>query len=418
MGVTLEQLADVGCHDRARIDDREAELLRMLTRRRLDPVRLEPERRVRGSRARQRRRHVPRIDRELAIDLNFAFAERHAEHGYTIRVRPKLEIVAYVHGLDQKTEILRELAPHALDPAEQRPVLIAIDEWYEAVTDLETDEIDGRQIVPGQLGLLCDRRRLGLGRLDGRSRRASLQVIACVERGCAEAQESDIGHARQEAEQREDGACRRQNTRTEEDLLDDLLSQGLRTRHTRHDDRYGRREQQRRNLRNEPVADRQQRVQAPGLGKREIVLQNADEQPADDVEREDQDAGDGVAANEFTGTVHRAVKIRLLADFVTAAQRLFLRDDTGVQISVDGHLLAGHCIQREARRDFRNACRTLRDHDEVDDDEDEEDDQADRVVSADDDGAECLDDFSGGIRARVAFEQHDARRGDVEREPQ
>ena len=50
-------------------------------------------------------------------------------------------------------------------------------------------------------------------------------------------------------------------------------------RHARHDDRDGRRRQQRRNLRDEAVADRQQRVDAAGLGDRHTVIERADDEP-------------------------------------------------------------------------------------------------------------------------------------------
>ena len=131
-----------------------------------------------------------------------------------------------------------------------------------------------------------------------------------------------------------------------------------------------------------------------------------------------QDAGDGVAAHELAGAVHRAVEVGFLRDLVAPRDGLLLRDQPGVQVGVDRHLLAGHRVQREARRDFRDAAGALRHDHEVDDDEDHEHDDADGVVAADHEVAERLDDAAGGVRARVAVQQHDARRGDVQREPQ
>jgi hypothetical protein len=57
------------------------------------------------------------------------------------------------------------------------------------------------------------------------------------------------------------------------------------------------------------------------------------------------------------------------------AAGLFLVDQAGGQVGVDRHLLAGHGVEGEARRDFGDAARTLGDDDEVHDDEDDEDDR-------------------------------------------
>ena len=148
------------------------------------------------------------------------------------------------------------------------------------------------------------------------------------------------------------------------------------------------------------------------------MVERADHEPAEHVDDEDQDAGDRVAAHELAGAVHRAVEIRFLRDLVAPCDGLLLRDEPGVQIGVDGHLLAGHRVQREPRRDLRDAPGALRHDHEVDDDENHEHDDADGVVAADHELAERLDDLPGGIRARVTVHQHDARRGDVEPEPQ
>ena len=64
------------------------------------------------------------------------------------------------------------------------------------------------------------------------------------------------------------------------------------------------------------------------------------------------------------------------------------------------------------------ALGALGDDDEVDDDEDREHDQADREVAADQEVAERLDHLARRAGAGVAVEQHDAGRGDVERQPQ
>ena len=50
--------------------------------------------------------------------------------------------------------------------------------------------------------------------------------------------------------------------------------------------------------------------------ERHARLDHADEQPADDVDQRDHDAGDGVAADELAGTVHGPEEVGLLGDFL------------------------------------------------------------------------------------------------------
>ena len=139
IGVALQELAQVRRDDRRRIDDREAERLRVLFRGRLDPVRVEAERRVLRADADDLRGHAAGIDREIALDLNLAFADRHAEDRDAVAVRLQLEVVADVHRLHQEAELLRELAAHGLDAREQGPGLVAVDERDQAIADLEAE---------------------------------------------------------------------------------------------------------------------------------------------------------------------------------------------------------------------------------------------------------------------------------------
>ena len=176
--------------------------------------------------------------------------------------------------------------------------------------------------------------------------------------------------------------------------------------------------QQRRNLRHQAVADGEQRVGAARIGERHPVLRGADDDAAEQVDEHDQYAGDGVAAHEFAGAVHRAVEVRLLAHLLPAYDRIGLGDDAGVQIGVDGHLPAGHRVQGEPRAHFGDAPGALGDDDEVDDHQHREHHHADGVIAADHELPEGRDHVARGVSARVALDQHDARRGDVEPEPQ
>jgi hypothetical protein len=148
------------------------------------------------------------------------------------------------------------------------------------------------------------------------------------------------------------------------------------------------------------------------------VLKDADEQAADDVDQHDQDAGHGVAADEFRGAVHRTEEVRFLGDRRAPLARVFFADQAGVEVGIDRHLLARHGVEGEARGHFGDPSGTLGDDDEVDDDQDRKHHQADGIVAADQEMSEGFDDLPGGAGPGMSFEQDDARRRDVERQPQ
>ena len=99
--------------------------------------------------------------------------------------------------------------------------------------------------------------------------------------------------------------------------------------------------------------------------------------------------------------------------FAAALARLRLVDGAGAQVGVDGHLLARHRVQGEARRDLRHALGALGDHQELHQRQDREDHRADDVVAPDDELAEGLDDL-----ARVSLREREPRRRHVQRQPE
>jgi hypothetical protein len=78
------------------------------------------------------------------------------------------------------------------------------------------------------------------------------------------------------------------------------------------------------------------------------VLQDADDEAADDVDDHDQHAGDGVALHELGGAVHGAVEGAFVLEILAAPARLGLVDEARPKVGVDGHLFAGHGIETEA----------------------------------------------------------------------
>jgi hypothetical protein len=180
----------------------------------------------------------------------------------------------------------------------------------------------------------------------------------------------------------------------------------------------GGRDDQRRHLRHQAVADGEQRVARGRLGEADVLLGDADDHAADDVDEHHQQAGDRVAAHELRGAVHRAEERALVLELLAPAPRVVLVDQAGREVGVDRHLLARHRVQIEARRHLGDAAGALGDHHEVHDHQDREHDDADHEVAAHHEVAERLDDVAGGRRALVPVRQDQPGRRQVEREPQ
>ncbi len=186
----------------------------------------------------------------------------------------------------------------------------------------------------------------------------------------------------------------------------------------RHQETGGDRDNQGRNLGDQAVADSQQHVGLGGFPGIHLMLENADHDAADDIDHGDDDTGHGIAAHEFRGTVHGAEEARFLLDFLAADLGLFLIDQAGGEIGIDGHLLAGHRIEGEARRHFGDTARTLGDNDEIDQHQNGEEDRPDDEITLGHQHAEGVDDRAGRFRSVLTMGQDDAHRGDVERQPE
>ena len=143
---------------------------------------------------------------------------------------------------------------------------------------------------------------------------------------------------------------------------------------------------------------------------------HANDDAAENVDREDDQAGDGVAADEFRGAVHRAEEGALFLELAPARLRHLLVDQAGREIGVDRHLLAGDGVEGEARADFGDAGRALGDDEEVDRHQDQKDDDADEEIAAHDEAGEAADDVAGRGRPLSPVRQNEAGGRDVEGE--
>ena len=126
------------------------------------------------------------------------------------------------------------------------------------------------------------------------------------------------------------------------------------------------------------------------------LLDDADKKTGDDVDGGDQNRSQCVSLIEAGRAVHGAIKFRFVRDLFAAGPGLHFVDQSGIQVSVDRHLFAGHGIESESRRDFRGSHRAVADHDVLNRDQGKKQDEADNVVAADDKLAKGLNHASRG----------------------
>ena len=229
-----------------------------------------------------------------------------------------------------------------------------------------------------------------------------------------EPEDLDLRESGYEADRHEHHCAEQDGLRLREELVDDVLAERLviDIAHARHDDARRDGDEQRRNLRDETVADREDAVLRDGPADLLAVHEHAHADAADDVDGGHDQPRDRIALDELHRAVHRAVELALLRELVAALLGGILIDRARAHVGVDGHLLAGHRVERESGRDLRDALRALGDHDELHDRDDEEDDGADDEVAAHDEVAERVDDLAG-----IRLEEDETRRRHVQGEP-
>ena len=225
-------------------------------------------------------------------------------------------------------------------------------------------------------------------------------------RGAAtERHERNYRNARQQRHHQHDRARHAQCLGIAGKLLEQRLVGRARNAGFRHQQAGGGGNDERRHLGYQAVADGEDRVGMCRVGERQALLGNTNDHAADDVDENDQQAGDGIAAYKLRGAVHGAEETAFVLQHLAPATRFLLIDETGRQIGIDCHLLAGHSVQVEAGGHFRDAAGTLGDDHEVHDHQDREHDNPDHEIAAHHEIAEGLDDVTGGIGALMAVRE-------------
>jgi hypothetical protein len=383
----------------------------------LDPNRRLLERGVFGlNAANLARRHAAIDGHQLAGN---DFSDRHGARGNldAVLILAQADVIAYPYLGKDDANFRRNRLPHASDPRQQIAAIFGAREANERRANFDLHGIDGQEVLDSLFGFF------GLGvnpGLFGRPCFFRLLVPREHQREPAATRADNEERRRRQVREDQDSheaGCHRERPGVAEKLGQELYRQVRFLRAAGGDEAGSQRNQERRHLADQSVADGQLGEDFRGGGEVHALLEYADDKSAQDIDNRDDDAGDGITADEFAGTVHSSVKVGLLGDFLAAALGFLLVDDAGIEVGVDGHLPARHAVEGKSGGDFTDAGGTLRDDDELDDDDDDENDDADHNLITSNELTKTLDYASCREQAIFsAVSQNQARRSHVEHE--
>ena len=109
------------------------------------------------------------------------------------------------------------------------------------------------------------------------------------------------------------------------------------------------------------------------------------------------------------------MEIGLGGHFGAAGAGFIGRQQPGVHIGINCHLLARQGIEGKARCDFGNAPGALGDDHQIDDHQYGKNEDADDIIAANQKRAKGFNDMAGRRGTFMAMHQHDPRGGNIER---
>ena len=169
------------------------------------------------------------------------------------------------------------------------------------------------------------------------------QISQANEQACKN-HEREMRHAGQQAQQAQHTARNQQRALVAVHLLGQLFREVVFGGHAGDQNTCGRRNDQSWNLRHQAVTNGERAVHCERFAKAQVVRDHARDQTAHQVDDQNQNARHGVAAYKLRGTIHGAEEVGLLCHLGPALLGFFLLDQAGIQVGINGHLLAGHGI--------------------------------------------------------------------------
>src|SRR5271166_6557481 len=274
-----------------------AERLGFGAHRLVHPDSVEAERRLARADAAQRAARVAGVHRKQMARHDPPSRDLRSAHLQHVLVRLESELVVDPNRGDDDAEVGGDLAADHAHAPQQGSARAAVDERHEAEPDGELERIDANL-----------RHRL-LARAGKRRRRARGLLLWPRESflgspadGGEDRRDEQERQLRQPGDQREAADRRRRHKRRLalfEDLRGDVAAEVAVRGGARDDDARRDGDQERWNLRREPVADGEQRVLLRRFGEAEVALQHADDDPADEVDGRDDHGRHGVAFDEL-----------------------------------------------------------------------------------------------------------------------
>ncbi len=446
IGVVQHDLAEVPGHHRRRLDNLATGQLGPLAAVGVNPDRRMTRHRIDAVAAVGPMHQARRRNRQQSARVRDPLAHHRPSNLQTIVIWTQRHLVANPNLRHDQAQLSSHALANPSNPVEQVPPSGRVGQADQPVADLQLQRVHLQQVFHPLRRPLRDRRLEARGarrtqqqgqrgrrhrRRRGRGRGRLRRPIALRlrpfrsrpehERARAERrrqrQQRNLRQGR-ERQQREEPRPRPQHLRTAEQLARHVASQvglGARSR----DDQAGRqRDQERRHLAHQPVADRQLRENAHRLARRHPMLEHAQIQATDDVHDRDQNPRDRVASHELAGPVHRTEEVGLAIQLVAAVGRFLLVDQPRVQVGVDRHLPPRQAIEHEPRGHLADPRRPLRDHGELNHDQDQKQDRPDNHLIPRDELAEGPDHPAGRFEpVGPPLRQDQPRAGHVQDQP-
>ena len=320
-----------------------------------------------------------------------------------------------MHRRREKTHVGNELAPDGPNALNQIAVFTFVHHGNEAIGQLQTQGLHHRHIGPAQLlpasfiRVLRCRAAFNVGRL-------APDHVSQARKQNRKHQKRAVRHTRQYTQHRQDPRGNEQRTLIGVHLLGQLLRKIIFRGHARDQNTCRSRNNERRHLRHQTIANGERAVNRERFAKAQVVIQDARDQTANQVDDQNQNARHRIAAHKLRSTVHRTKKVSLLRHLLTPLLGLLLLYQARIHIGINGHLLARHRVQSKARRHLGHTSRTLGNDHKIDDGDQDKNDHPHREIATNEELPKRLNHLARGIGARVTIEQHNARGRHIERQ--